>query len=190
MGQSDQSRYGLHPRIGATFALMLLYFAAEWLTGGRRTLLLLYGSSIPFELRVIERVIPSAFVLCGCLMIWMPAVRWTRARRRWTLYLTALYAGSVIVLAVAAWRLKIELALQATETALFALSMVSLVGGAAYIIVLNILWYDPPSGARAGVPCPECGYDLRAACSTRCPECGCEHAVSDLICVRRHNGVE
>jgi hypothetical protein len=169
--------HSLHPRIGASFALIpitigivvLLWMSIAFGSGP------LWGLG---DLGVVFLigVTPTVIFYGGSLVIWCPVVQWTRRKVLRTVYTSV---ALVVLVALAGY----VGALSDPGVAAFGMLTAGLISGGIAIGLLNWIWWTPPH-LRAeieSVPCPECGYDLRAQQECRCPECGEQYTLSQLL---------
>lgn len=168
----------LHPRIGASFALIPLSVGVE-------TILIAVAATLDSSgifgvhtalLYSLLGIVPVLIFYGGSLLIWSPTVEWNSRKVHRTLWVSIALAAFLVGAALAG------AFLLGTAPLMSALG-ISLVAGAVSIYVINRVWYTP-AHARDASPkttCPNCGYDMQGQHDCRCPECGRQYTVGQLV---------
>lgn len=171
--------YSLHPRVGASFALVpitigvevFLFLSASY--ASTPNTLFDFG---PLGFAMLMGITPVVIFYGGSLLIWCPVVQWNRKKVIRTMYVSV---GLALVTGAGGY----FGGLKDPTLAIIGMLTTSCIGGGIAIILLNVFWWTPPHlrVSTECIPCPNCGYDLHAQRECRCPECGSEFTVSQLL---------
>lgn len=175
----DRTIESLHPRVAATFALIPLTFGI--VTAAYFLVAEVWQSAAFWVIACCVVLGPAVVFYGGALIIWCPTVRWTRRKVIGTVVNTLAFVSSIAAVGGAA-------ALWLHVYAAFAFMLIaSLLLGPVALLALSWICWTPPAEREAScsVPCPKCGFDLRAQQECRCPECGFTFLVGHIVPIVR-----
>lgn len=130
----------------------------------------------------------GVLVLAWCA-IWRQLVRWTSARRLWTIasiFLAMVPAAAMVLL------LSLTMRFSPDEIAAVFSAMI---WAPAWLACTALVWRETRLerigrlrrlGADA-IPCPACGYNLTGLREARCPECGSQFTLEQLLASQRRD---
>src|SRR5947208_3281908 len=130
---------------------------------------------------LIANLLTCAFIDVYWFVLWRTSLKWTKRRRRITLWALGL---SFLVGSMIGW--VVNYVVDNVEVSMF----IGLMSAATlWLIATVFVWRETPAERserlrRAGADtlvCPACGYNLTGLREARCPECGARLTLNELL---------